>query len=149
MLMKKNAIIIGTLFLLILIGCKQEPANPIEGAWNLIYVKNIANDSVVSEFPTTYQGTDIKMWTKDNWSFVARYKQDTINWDNYGGGTYTLNGNIYVENVIFHADKSYIGKKLRMLMTVKNDTLIQIWPVDEKGEVNKSECHVERYIRLK
>jgi len=147
--MKKIAIIIGTLFLLILIGCKQEPANPIEGAWNLIYVKNIANDSVVSEFPRTYQGSDIKMWTKENWSFVSSYKQDTITWENYGGGTYTLNGTIYVENIIFHADKNLIGHKLRMLMTVKNDTLIQIWPVDEEGMVNKSECHVERYTRLK
>jgi len=149
MLMKKSAVIIGTLFLLLLTGCKQEPANPIEGAWNLIYAKKIVNDSVVSEYPRTFQGSDIKMWTKKNWSFVARYTQDTVTRDNYGGGTYTLNGNIYMENIVFHADKNYVGRKLRMLMTVKNDTLIQILPVDEEGVINKSDCTVERYTRLK
>jgi hypothetical protein len=147
--MKKTAVIIGTLFLLILIGCKQEPVNPIEGAWNLIYVKTIANDSVVSQFPLTYQGSDIKIWTKENWSFVASFKQDTITWEGYGGGNYTMNGNIYMEYIVFHSDKNLIGQKLRMLMTVKNDTLIQIWPVDEEGTINKSDCTVERYARLK
>lgn len=149
MLMKKTAVIIGTLFLLTMIGCKQEPANPIEGAWHMIYVKEIVNDSVVSEFPGTYERSDIKMWTKNNWSFVASYTQDTATLDGYGGGTYTLDGNIYVENIVFHSNKNYVGQKLRMLMTVKNDTLIQIWPVDEEGTINKSDCTVERYTRLK
>jgi len=146
--MKKTVLITGILFLLALIGCKQEPANPIEGAWNLIYVKRIVNDSVASQFPLTYQGSDIKMWTRKNWSFVAHYTQDTITTDAFGGGTYTLNGNIYEENIVFHFNKDLIGQTLRMLMTVKNDTLIQIWPVDEEGTINKSDCTVEKYIRL-
>ena len=146
--MKKIAVIISTLFLLVLIGCKQEPANPIEGAWHMIYAKQIVKDSVVSEFPGTYERSDMKMWTKNNWSFVAQMTQDTITADAYGGGTYTLDGNIYLENIVFHSDKDLIGQKLRMLMTVKNDTLIQIWPVDEEGTINKNNCTVERYIRL-
>jgi hypothetical protein len=145
----KRTLFFIALFLFLLAGCKQEPVNPIVGAWNLIYVKTIVNDSVFSEFPRTYQGSDIKMWTKDNWSFVSKYKQDTVGWDNYGGGDYTLNGNIYVENIVYHADKDMIGKRLRMLMTVRNDTLIQIWPVDEQGKVDHNNCTIERYTRLK
>lgn len=147
--MKKTALIIGTLFLLILIGCKQEQVNPIEGAWHMFYAKTIVQDSTVREFPLTYHGGDMKMWTKNHWSFVAHYTEDTTSFDAYGEGTYTLNGNIYVENVVFHSNKDYMGQKIRMLMTVKNDTLIQIWPVDEDGEINKSDCTIERYTRMK
>jgi hypothetical protein len=146
--MKKILILFFTV-LLISPGCKKEEPNPIEGAWNLIYVKNIVNDSIVSEFPRTYQGSDIKMWTKEHWCFVSRYKQDTVFTDNWGGGTYTLDGTMYVEHIMYHSRKNYIGQELKMLMTVKNDTLIQIWPVDDKGMVTKSNCTVERYTRLK
>ncbi len=131
-------------------GCKQkEEFNPIEGAWNLIYVKDVENDSVVSEFPLTYQGSDMKIWTKENWCFVGRYTNDSVTEDNYGGGTYTINGNIYMENIVYHKGKDLVGKKIKMLMTVKNDTLIQIWPLDENDQVNKSNCTVEKYTRLK
>ena len=145
----KTVIVLLCAVLIAVSGCKkQEEPNPIEGVWNLIYVRTIGNDTTVSEFPLTYQGSDIKIWTKEHWMFVSRYRQDTVFTDNYGGGTYTLSGNIYVENIEYHKTRDLVGKKLRMLMTVKNDTLIQIWPVDEKGIVNKSYCTVERYTRL-
>lgn len=146
----RTVLFLLTAAFLVITGCKtKEESNPIEGAWNLFYVKNVVNDKVVSEFPITYQGSDIKIWTKEHWCFVGRYVQDTVHSDNYGGGTYTISGNVYVENIEYHAHKSYVGQKIKMLMTVKSDTLIQIWPMDDKGDIDKSNCHVERYIRLK
>ncbi len=47
----KKTILLSALFLLILIGCKQEPVNPVAGAWQLIYRKQVANDSYHRHFP--------------------------------------------------------------------------------------------------
>ena len=36
-----------------------------------------------------------------------------------------------------------------MRIVVANDTLIQVWPADETGEVDKSNYWSEKYIRVK
>lgn len=71
--------------MLSVISCTQkEKPNPIEGEWNLIYSKSVANDSVVGEFPGTYQGSDMKWWSKDHFIFVGKYTQDTVTINSYG-----------------------------------------------------------------
>jgi hypothetical protein len=42
-----------------------------------------------------------------------------------------------------------VGKTLRMRIVVRNDTLIQVWPADETGEVDKSNYTSERYVKIK
>lgn len=37
----------------------------------------------------------------------------------------------------------------KMLVTVKNDTLVQIWPVKEDGKIDNSNYRLERYTRIK
>jgi hypothetical protein len=89
------------------------------------------------------------MWDKDNWLFVGIAKVGNVTYDLYGGGTYTLNGDRYTENIIYHNDRSLINTKFKALLEIRNDTLIQTSPVDDNGQVIKGEYSIEKYIRLK
>jgi hypothetical protein len=67
--------------------------------------------------------------------------------DNYGGGTYTLKGDRYEENVLY-AGKAIMNRKVKMIQEIKNDTLIQKWPADENWKLGEK-YSIEKYIRLK
>jgi hypothetical protein len=146
--MKKIAIL-SSLLLIMLAACKQEPVNPVVGAWDLIYARQVVNDSIVATFPDDYQGSQVKMWCNNYWMFVGEYSQDTIKSDGFGGGSYTLEGIVYKETIKYHSSKDYVGETLRMRIVVANDTLIQVWPADEMGEVDKSNYTSEKYVRVK
>jgi hypothetical protein len=155
----KKTLLLSALFLGILASCKQEPVNPVAGAWQLIYRKEVANDTIIGTFPADYGGSQVKMWSDNYWMFVGQYKQDTVFTDNYGGGSYTLEGVVYKETIMYHTTKDYIGQTLttkdyigqtlRMRIVVENDTLVQVWPADEKGEIDKSNYTSEKYARVK
>ena len=146
--MKKIAIL-SSLLLIMLAACKQEPVNPVVGAWDLIYARQVVNDSTVATFPDTYQGSQVKMWCNNYWMFVGQFSQDTVTANGFGGGSYTLEGIVYKETIKYHSTESNIGKTLRMRIVVANDTLIQVWPADEMGEVDKSNYTSEKYVRVK
>jgi hypothetical protein len=88
------------------------------------------------------------MFSKDYFTFVGHLALDTMTQENYGGGTYTLDGEKYVEDVIYHSGKSYIGTKVRILMEIRHDTLIQRWPVDENWKLAEK-YSTEKYVRVK
>jgi hypothetical protein len=83
-------------------------------------------------YPDQIKGSDIKIWTKNYFISVGRFQIDTTVYNAYVGGKYTLDGNKYVEEIIYHADKDYVGRKVRLLLEIKNDTLIQKYSADEK-----------------
>lgn len=64
------------------------------------------------------------------------------------GGTYTLEGNKYMENVIYHANKEYVGTKVRLLLEIRNDTLTQSYPADENWKLSVK-YSIEKYVRVK
>lgn len=146
--MKKTAIL-SSLLLIMLLSCKQEPVNPVIGAWDLIYAKQVVNDSVIAVFPDTYQGSQVKMWCNNYWMFVNKYAMDTVTIDGFGGGSYTLEGIVYKETIRYHSTADFVGQTLRMRIVVANDTLVQVWPADEMGEVDKSNYWSEKYVRVK
>ncbi|MRS02191.1 hypothetical protein EG832_03025 [bacterium] len=145
----KKTVIFSALLLLILAGCKQEPVNPVIGAWDLIYAKQVANDTTVATFPGDYQGSQVKMWCNNYWMFTGQYKQDTVVTDAFGGGSYTLEGIVYKETIRYHSSADFVGQTFRMRIVVQNDTLIQVWPADEMGEVDKANYTSEKYVRIK
>jgi len=136
------------MILIVIFGCTQQKSNPIEGAWNLVYAQNIAGDTLVSKFPGDYTGTSIKIWSKGYVLYVGRYKMDTAYIDGYGGGPYKINGNMYEENIQYFTDQSYVGMTVKMLLEIRNDTLIQTWPVDDNGQIDKSNYRQEKRVRL-
>ena len=88
------------------------------------------------------------MWSKGYVLYVGRYKSDTTFIDGYGGGPYKLDGKRYEENIQFFSFQSSVGQTVKMLLEIRNDTLIQTWPADDNGQINKSNFRQEKYIRL-
>ena len=144
----KQISIIAMMILIFLPNCAQSQIKSHEGAWNLVYMKNISSDKLNWKFPGEYTGSDVKIWTKDHFIFVGQFKHDTTIVDNYGGGTYTLNGNRYEETILYHARADWVGSTLKMLLEVKGDSLIQTWPVNDNWQIDKSNYSFEKYVRL-
>jgi hypothetical protein len=145
----KKTLIISVSLMFLLAGCSQEPANPVVGAWDLIYAKQVVNDTTEATFPGDYQGSQVKMWCNNYWMFVGEYTLDTITDNNFGGGSYTLEGLVYKETIKYHSSADYVGQTLRMRIIVENDTLIQVWPANETGEIDKSNYTSEKYVKVK
>jgi hypothetical protein len=81
--------------------------------------------------------------------FVARIKTDTTVEDGYGVGTFKLQGNRYEETITYLSYKPWEGKTIKMTLEIKNDTLIQKYPVDENGQLEKEWSNIEKYVRIK
>ena len=145
----KKTFCLSILIILLIAACTQEPVNPVIGAWDLINAKQVANDTTVATFPGDYQGSQVKMWCNNYWMFTGQYKQDTVVTDAFGGGSYTLEGIVYKETIRYHSSADFVGQTFRMRIVVQNDTLIQVWPADEMGEVDKSNYTSEKYVRIK
>jgi opacity protein-like surface antigen len=141
-------------FLLVLVlamaySCKMQTRSPIEGAWDMIYVHSVSGDTVQNWPNDSTVGTQMKMWSKGHFAFVGQDKMnDTIITNFYGGGAYKLDGNRYEEDVKYNFNTYYIGKNVKMLLEIINDTLIQTYPVDDNGKIDSSSYAVEKYVRI-
>ena len=120
----------------------------MEGAWKLAYEYEVKGDNTTLLFPGVSQGSEIKMWTGDRWALVGVFIEDSTVTDNFGGGKFTIEGTNYQEIVGYHSAKEYLGQTVKLFLEIKNDTLTQIWPVDEKGEPVKSHYYMEKWVRF-
>ena len=134
---------------MIICSCKNGNQSPIQGAWQLVHEDHIKGGKITAVFPISITGGEIKMWSEHNFVFVGRFKQDTIFTDSYGGGTYTLEGNRYEEYVQYHSVPDYVNQTVKIKLEIMNDTIIQTYPVDDNGQVNKNEYYIEKWARLK
>jgi hypothetical protein len=120
----------------------------MEGAWKLAYEFEVSGDNTTLLFPGASQGSEIKMWSGDSWALVGVFIQDSTFTDNFGGGKFTIEGTNYQEIVGYHSAKEYLGQTVKLYLEIKNDTLTQIWPVDEQGEPVKSHYYMEKWVRF-
>ncbi len=128
-------------------GCvKQSAKPPIEGAWKLIYMKG-PTDSIVYEFPGNLSGSQAKMWAGNHFTVVGKLLIDTLTYYNYVMGTFTLEGEKYTENIEIHTSPEYAGKTINLKLVIKNDTLTQIWPLNDEGEPVEN-ANIEKYVRF-
>jgi hypothetical protein len=134
--------------ILLTVSCNS-PKNHV-GAWKMVSSQVIDSGKLdATYYPNdTIKGSQIKVWTDNYQEFVGEFitPKDTIN--GYGGGKYTLVGNHYTESLDYFTIKSAVGTSNKMLLEVKNDTLIQSYPTDENFKLGKS-YRVEKYIRVK
>jgi hypothetical protein len=144
----KKTIYLCLIIALIIGSCTQQKRSPVEGAWKLVFSQSVKGDSILLKYPGNVTMNDIKMWSKGYVLYVGRYKIDTTSMDGYGGGPYKLEGNKYEENIQFFSVQSSVGQTVKMLLEIKNDTLIQTWPLLENGQIDKSNFRQEKYIRL-
>ena len=121
----------------------------IEGVWKLVQSQTVTGNMIVTDFPGKYVIDNTKIWSGNHFMFVTRTKIDTTVKDWYGVGTFELIGNKYEENVRLINYEPWEGTKIKMLLEMKKDTLIQTYPVDDKGEMDKNGATIEKYKRIR
>jgi hypothetical protein len=130
-------------------SCSTSTRSPIEGTWRLAYEYEVKAGNSTRIFPGTSMGSELKMWTGDRWSLVGVFFEDSVMTDNYAGGTFSLEGNDYREMVEFHSAPEYLGQTVRLYLEIREDTLVQIWPVNEAGEPDPEHHYMEKWVRMK
>ena len=145
--MKKN-LLLCLILPLILGSCTQESTSPMEGAWKLAYEYEVKGDNTTLLYPGETLGSEIKMWSGDRWALVGVFVEDSTLSDVFAGGKFTIEGTDYQEIVEFHSATEYLGQTVKLHLEINNDTLTQIWPVDETGEPVKSHYYMEKWVRF-
>lgn len=145
----KKIIFYGLIIWLILPACSKQGGKTPEGAWQMVQMQRIDAGKVTNYFSDRYNVTQTKMWSGNHFIFVGKYKVDTLVSYRYGVGTFTLKGNLYEEDILYHFDQSYEGQKNKIWLEIRRDTLLHIFPVDDKGKPDVTRHWIEKYVRLK
>ena len=147
--MKRILLIVSIISLFVGSCAQQDVKSPNEGAWKVVHWIKISADTLEWSFPGSFTGSEMKVWSKNHFAFTGRYKMDTVFFDNSGGGSYKLEGTHYEESYLYflHA-ASLVGNSQRILLELRNDTLIETWPVDENWQVDKSNYNIQKLVRL-
>lgn len=144
----KKLIIVSLIILAALAECTRRGTTVPEGTWKMVQMQMIEGSKVTNYFSDRYNVSQIKTWSGNHFMFVGRYQVDTTTSYRFGVGTFTLKGNLYTEDILYHFDKSYEGRKNMIWLEIKNDTLLHVFPVNDAGEPNKNRHWVEKYVRL-
>ncbi len=126
----------------------QQKPIVLEGAWKVVQTQTINGDKVVTDFPGKSDVDVIKIWSGNRFMNVGRSKSGTTVTDMFASGTFKLDGTKYEENVAYLFYKPWEGTTVKLSMVLRNDTLIQTYPVDDKGHPDKNGAWVEKYIKL-
>ena len=150
----KNAILLLVMLFLIISCSENKKIDPpieadqkstIEGSWKLVYAHIEENDSI--QVKDIVKSDFIKIINANHFAF---FNQDKGSSDNFmaGGGTYTYNGNDYVETLDFISAVDYRGHVFPFKAEVKGDSLIQQGH-EKIEEAGLDRYILEKYIRIK
>jgi hypothetical protein len=144
----KKIIFFSLVITLIIGSCAQKVTkSPYEGAWEMVGYTSMSGDTATNyKIPSPENGSQIKLWTKNRFAFTGIVKTDTSEVDVYGSGTYTLVGDKYEESIIYHNDKKLINIKDKFLLELRNDTLFQKGPADDKWNLPR-QYGIEKYLK--
>jgi len=148
----KAKIIISLMILLIITCCSpnEKQHRKIDGAWSLVSYLTVSKDTIVGRYVgKDVVGSQIKVWSQNHFVFVGRFIVGDKAIDNYGGGTYKIQGSQYIETILYHKNHQWVNSQPKMLVEIKGDTLYQTWPVNGNWQINKYDYTVEKYVRLK
>ena len=151
----KKILLFNMIVSLMVVSCSQEKVKFPIGAWSLVQTQRVTNGKTIVTFPTEKnkdKTTQMKMYTEKYWMFVGKSDRDTVVANVYGGGTYSLEGIQYEENIMYHYGKQWVGRVSKdMTMELVNDTLVQSFhPINATdGQPVDSITNVQKYVRLK
>jgi hypothetical protein len=147
--MKK--LLLPVLIAVLLTGCNGATDTiPLNGTWRLLSGTTITRgDSTVTDY--TKGQNMIKIINGTHFAFLSHAvgePKDSSNKFDAGGGTYTLTGNQYTENLDFYSDKNWEGKPFTFTVSIANDTLVQRGQEkNEKEGIDR--LIIEKYVRVK
>lgn len=121
----------------------------LQGTWKLVVVQEIEDGKTVTYFPGRKKTEQFKTWAGNQVFYVGQTVTQKRTREDFGIGTFQINGNNYEENYTVSSYKSDVGEILRMKMEMENDTLVQTFFLNEKGQVDENTTHIEKYIRVK
>jgi hypothetical protein len=145
----KKVISFGVIIWLIIAACSRQDNKSLMGAWLMVQMQRVDGGKVTNYFSDRYKVNQIKMWSENHFIFVGKYEVDTLTSYRFGDGTYSLKGNLYVEDILYHFDKSYEKKKNKIWLEIRNDTLFHTFPVNDNGRPVQAIYWIEKYVRLK
>jgi hypothetical protein len=145
----KKIVFFGLIIFLVIGGCGNKDRESFQGTWQMVQMQRDDRGKVTNYFSEHYTVNQIKMWSGNYFIFVGKYEVDTTTSYRYGVGTYTIDGNLYEEDILYHFDEAYEGQKNKIWLEVRNDTLLHIFPVDDTGQPSQTTHWIEKYIRLK
>lgn len=127
----------------------QIKKSDLQGAWKLVGFHEIVKGKADNAFPGYAVINLNKIWYGNHVMFVGNYKSKKHNDDDYGLGTWKLDGNKYEEIFPVFSYKDSQGKTVRLKIEMKGDTLIETFPVSEKLEFVEDTLYESKYIKIK
>jgi len=141
-----------SILLLCLLNCANKSTskttvsspNELIGTWKMVYAEIKENDSIkVKDLSST---NFIKIINASHFSFFNQNKDSSKNF--YGGaGTYTLNGEHYIEKLSYTSVDAVRDHEFAFTIQIKGDTLIQSG-LEEVKEADINREIIEKYIKL-
>jgi len=122
----------------------SKASNALVGTWKMVYAEIKENDSIQVKDLTS--SSFIKIINESHFSFFNQEYNSTDNF--YGGaGTYTLNGNDYVETLSYTSVAAVKNHQFPFTVQFKGDTLIQTGLEEVKAAGINREI-TEKYIKI-
>ena len=144
----RRIVVVLTLFpFLALLGCVSEKKNAIEGTWRVVAGTMKTADTTISYSQSNLFG--MKMIVGNQWAIFGQPLGGGDTSAYYGGGTYTLEGNIYKESIKYNIVKSRVGRTITFEVEVRNDTLIQKGPPHAAQNAASKWGLYEVWVRVK
>ncbi|MFD1629739.1 hypothetical protein [Pseudopedobacter beijingensis] len=121
----------------------------IIGTWKLISGMTIEKgDTTFVDYTNHQKG--IKMINTTHFSFLNhdlnKGKSENPIFT-VGGGTYSLEGNMYTENLEYCNYRDWEGNSFSFEIAIKNDTLIQ-QGVEKISDLGINRVNIERYVKI-
>lgn len=128
----------------------SNPGNlPLKGTWRLVSGTTITKkDTVVTDY--TKGQKMLKIINDTHFAFLRHdlsKGKDTAIYDG-GGGTYTLKGNQYTENLEYCSYRPWEGRTFHFTVNIKGDTLVQSG-VEKLEDLGVDRFIIEKYVRVK
>jgi hypothetical protein len=122
----------------------------VRGVWELVSVTNNGKDQPLEGFK------EMKIVTARHWMWLGEAPRrdtlpmhtlaDTLRRNSIGGGagTYTVNGDKYVENIEYFSDPTFLGKPWKATCRIEGNRWYHSWPFpqDSTGVPRDSIAHV-------
>ena len=139
----------------VITACTESPRNDVQsanevslkGTWKLLSGTLIEKgDTIVTDY--TKDRSFIKIINDSHFAFLNHtLRKDTTDFS-AGGGTYSLSGNTYTEQLEYCSAKEWEGHDFSFTVAITGDTLIQsgVEKIENEG-INR--VNIEKYIRVK
>ncbi len=130
---------------------QEQNSLPIEGTWQFLSgttIKHNTNDTLIYDFTINQIG--IKIINASHFSFL-RHDLDKgegkPSFFEAGGGSYSLEGDTYVENLEYCSARKWEGIRVEFTAAVQNDTLI-LTGIERNDSIGINQTITEKYLRV-